>query len=358
MLDPDRRVGRHLHDAIGVDVDAGHPRGRNVAGALAEEAEVVLGPVIGAGIERAEDPVTKRQCHSVGSIVLARALQVGDASGLSVSSSSRNTIQVVAAPARATCLLHRRATSTSSPGRRSACGSAASRRWISLSMTISSSTKRRAQAGSSGAGPVVGDHEAADGVSASARAGGGDHEDPNDAEQEGRLALASKYVVGEDFDLPALRARHSALPAELRLQNRNRATRRHGPTRQPRAPFPNPERASSPAERTAHLEQMMGVPGWPCRLYPVIVVVCSRTFGCRCGRRELSPASPRLPRRAGLQLAHATPKLRNIGHQAMKLRRRRQTSLPQPHMNEDQQYDSVLRVESMTSLHQTKTRKP
>ena len=78
VLDPDRRVGRHLHDAIGVDVDAAVHKRAERDGALAEEPEVVLGPVIGIGIERAKDPVTKRQCHRVGSVVRAQSVQISD----------------------------------------------------------------------------------------------------------------------------------------------------------------------------------------------------------------------------------------------------------------------------------------
>jgi hypothetical protein len=79
-------------------------------GTLAEEPEVVLGPVIGIGIERAKDPVTKRQCHSVGSIVLAQSVQISDrlrAQHL-VIVQEHDAVVPALRQREATCLLHRR----------------------------------------------------------------------------------------------------------------------------------------------------------------------------------------------------------------------------------------------------------
>src|SRR5215469_4815714 len=78
MLDVDRRFGRYPLDAIGADIDAAMHDRPKIERAPAEEPDVVLRPVIGIGIEPAENPVAEWQGDRSDSIRVTRRAQIGD----------------------------------------------------------------------------------------------------------------------------------------------------------------------------------------------------------------------------------------------------------------------------------------
>ena len=60
MLDVDWRCRRDLVDMVRAKVDTAVHDGRERDGAFAKEPDLMLRPVVGTGVERAEDPMAAR----------------------------------------------------------------------------------------------------------------------------------------------------------------------------------------------------------------------------------------------------------------------------------------------------------